>query len=237
MNEQYRFRLDSRWPDCPLYHRGTDIPDIAECARLARDKNSHRGVGLRSALRVLEAHSVNQAFLEEIGCLGQLTYLALEYPVTAVDLAPLAALSELSVLKIDSPRNITDFTPLLALPKLETLFIENARHMADIEWLRPLAPQLKVLGIEGSLYTAQSIPSLAPLAAFDLDALFLTGTRLGDQSLAPLQAMQGLKFLGTALNAPRAEFDALHAALPHLLCDWFRPEMWTNFKDPRPAKT
>ena len=236
LNEHYRSWLHIRRPDCGSYSRGEDVPLDADCARLSRDKDSHRGISQRTRLRELEAGAVNQDFLEEVGPLTSLEYLALEWPVTAIDLSPLNGLVELRSLSINSPRNISDFTPLLALPKLERLFIENAKHMADLEWLRPLSGRLRVLGIEGSLYTAQRIPSLGPLEGFALEALFLTNTKLGDQSLAPLRTMGSLKFLGTALNAPRVEFEALRNAEPQLQCEWFRPEIWTNFKDPRPPK-
>jgi hypothetical protein len=236
LNEHYRSWLHIRRPECGVYTRGEDVPLNADCARLSRDKDSHRGISRCTGLRELEAGAVNQDFLEDVGCLTGLEYLALEWPVTATDLSPLNGLAELRTLAINSPRNITDFTPLLALPKLERLFIENAKHMADLEWLHPLSGRLRVLGIEGSLYTAQRITSLIPLEGFALEALFLTNTKLGDQSLAPLRTMDSLRFLGTALNAPRAEFEALRAAQPQLQCDWFRPEMWANFKDPRPPK-
>ena len=236
LNAHYRFWLQNRRPDCGSYECGEDIPLDASCARLFRKKTSHRGIERRTELRELEAEAVNQDFLEHLASLHRLEYLALEYPVTATDLSPLAKLTELRTLKINSPRNIADFTPLLALPKLERLFIENAKHLTKLDWLRPLANRLKVLGIEGSMWDAQKIPTLAPLDGFALEALFLTNTKLEDQSFAPLRSMTSLKFLGTALNAPRAEFEALQAALPELHCDWFAPEMWANFKDPRPPK-
>lgn len=206
------------------------------CARLSCRRDSHRGLNLRTELRELEANGVNQGVLEEIGSLTHLNYLALEYPVTATVLSPLAALTDLRILKINSPRHISDFTPLLALPKLERLFITNAKHLTDLEWLRPLAGQLRVLGIEGGMYTAQRIPTLAPLNDFALDALFLTNTKLGDQSLAPLRTMDSLKFLGSARIASRNEFELLHAAQPQLDCDWFRPAMWSNVRGTQAPK-
>jgi hypothetical protein len=121
------------------------------------------------------------------------------------------------------------------LPKLERLFIENAKQISDLDWLQPLKRCLKVLGIEGGMYTPQHIDTLAPLEGFALEALFLTNTRIADQSLAPLRTMDSLKYLGTARNVPRAEFEALHAAQPQLECDWFHPEMWTLAAD-RPPK-
>jgi hypothetical protein len=235
LNEHYRVFLHRR-ADCGRYHCGEDIPLDAACAQLWRKKASHRGIGMRMRLRDLAAHGANQEFLEEIASLTRLEYLELEWPVTATDLTPLTTLNELRILKINSPRNITDFSPLLELPKLERLFIENAKHMNNLDWLRPLERRLKVFGIEGSMYTAQRIDSLAPLEGFALEALFLTNTSIGDRSLAPLRTMDSLRYLSTARNAPRAEFEALHTAQPQLECDWFEPEMWALVADRRPPK-
>ncbi|WP_226632751.1 hypothetical protein [Novosphingobium profundi] len=235
-DDYYRVWLHTLRPDCIFYDTGEDIPYGVDCARLRRQKNSHRGIGHRTGLSVLEAQNVNQEFLEEISALGNLNYLELGYAVTAFDLTPLTTLSELRILKINSPRNIVDFTPLLALPKLERLFIENAKHMTDLEWLGPLASQLTVLGIEGSMDTSKLIPSLTPLSGFSLEALFLTSTKLGDQNLLTLQSIRNLKILSTALNAPRKEFEALHRARPDLICSWFDPESWENRRGPRPIR-
>jgi hypothetical protein len=236
LNEHYRAWLHLRRPNLPHYTNGEDVPMEARYASLGRDKASHRGIGERKALTELAAAAVNQDFLEEIARLAGLEYLHLGWPVTAADLAPLRALTNLRHLVIDSPRFIADFTPILDLPRLERLFIENAKHLASLDWLRPLKDRLIALGIEGSLYTAQAIPTIAPLEGFALEALFLTNTRIGDQDLSPIATMPNLRFLGTALNAPKAQFMALRAAKPELQCQWFDEAIWTGFKDPKPPK-
>lgn len=225
-NGYFRSGMGRRHSDCPWYARAGDVPLDAECARLQRTRNSHRGIGERSRLREIEAHAVNQDYLDELASLAGLECLALEYPVTAADLEPIKALRELRMLTIHSPRNVRDFTAIAALPRLEVLFIENARQMIDLSWLRPLHDRLKVLGIEGGMYSVQRIPTLAPLEGFALHALFLTSTSLADQSLAALHNMETLRYLGTARNAPFDEFAALRAARPQLQCDWFDPAMW-----------
>jgi hypothetical protein len=230
-DEYFRFWLHSHRPDCNTYVNGDDMPLDVICARLRREGASQSGIAKRIHLRLLEAQAVNQGFLEELTKLPALEYLALEHPVTANDLAPLSALGELRILKINSPKNIVDFKPILALPKLERLFIQNAKNMADIEWIRPMRDRLRVLGIEGSMYTAQRIPTLSPLEHFDLEAIFMTNTKLIDKSFASLRAMTSLKYFSTARNVPRAEFEALHAALPNLHCDWFQSVMWTNMTE------
>lgn len=233
---RYRTLFQDNWPATGNSEKTEDVGPFEECVILNRTGNSHRGIAQYRQVRALLAGSANQDFLEEIGHLGSLEYLELAWPTTAKDLSPLRNLKELRVLKIDSPRNIVDFSIIAQLPKLERLFIENAKHMSGLDWIEPLRDRLTVLGIEGSMYTKQKIPSLAPLQGFALQALFLTSTRMGDQSFVPLHDMQTLRYLGTALNAPRDEFEALHTALPDLQCDWFNPEAWEPFRNPRPAK-
>jgi hypothetical protein len=234
LNEQYRAWLHMRRPDVMQYASGEDVPMDADAARVRRDKASHRGIGRRTALRELAVSAVNQDFLDEIGELIGLEYLELGYPVTATDLRPLTALRSLRHMTMDSPRAITDFTRILELPALERLFIENAKHLTSLDWLRPLKGRLRVLGIEGSLWTKQRIPTLKPLEDFALEGLFLTGTILDDQDLSPIATMPNIKFLGTAINAPRSQFEALRRARPELECDWFDPQAWVGMNDPKP---
>ena len=236
LNEHHRAWLHIRRPDLAHFGQGEDVPMDAAYVSLARDKSSHRGIGKRTALRELAAKGVNQDFLEEIAELEGLEYLDLGWPVTATDLAPLRRLRNLRHLVINSPRAVTDFTPVLGLPRLERLFIENAKHMHALDWLRPMKDRLVALGIEGSMYTPQALGSLSPLEGFALEALFLTNTRLGDQDLSPIATMPNIRFLGSALNAPRAEFFALRDAKPGLECSWFEDKIWTNFKDPKPPR-
>lgn len=236
LNEHHRAWLHIRRPDLPHFMRGEDVPMGATYVSLGREKASHRGIGKRTALRELAAKGVNQDFLEEIAELEGLEYLDLGWPVTATDLAPLRRLTNLRHLAINSPRNISDFTPVLDLPLLERLFIENAKHMHALDWMRPMKDRLVALGIEGSMYTPQPIDSLIPLAGFALEALFLTNTRLDDQDLTPIATMPNIRVLGSALNAPRAQFFALRDAKPGLECSWFDERIWTSFKDPKPPK-
>ncbi|QKG70070.1 leucine-rich repeat domain-containing protein [Erythrobacter mangrovi] len=225
-DEFYRIWFHTRRPDCKLYLRGSEVPKSVSYAYVGRERSSHRGIKNQTQLRELSALSVSQDFLDEIGHLRELEYLEIPKFFTAKDLGPLLNLQKLRILKISSPHRITDLTPILELRSLERLFIENASKMTDLEWLRPLKTQLKVLGVEGSMWTRQEIPSLSPLDGFGLEALFLTSTRLGDKSLAPLRSMHSLRYLGTALNAPRSEFRALQKALPDLECNAFHDSAW-----------
>jgi hypothetical protein len=218
---RYRVTLDHDWLRRHFTGRAEDIPLDAEFAVLGREKNSHRGIGKRKALRTLVAGAVNQEFLDEICELGDLQHLELGWPVTATELGGLRRLANLHVLKIDSPRNVTDFTPILDLPALRSLFIENAKHLKSLDWLAPLKDRLRSLGIEGSIWTMQPIPSLKPLAGFGFEALFLTSVRLKDKDLTPLAACPNLKLLSCARFAPKANFEALEALRPDIQCTWF----------------
>jgi len=228
LNAKFR-GLDARdwneWSALATQQAG-DVPLDAARACVTRIKSSHRGIGERKALRHLIAGAVDQAYLDEICTIRGLERLELAYPVTANRLDGLRALERLRHLRIDSPRNVTDFTPLLDLPSLRTLLIENAKHMGDIAWLAD-AHHLEVIGIEGSMWTKQKIPTLAPLTGLKgLRAFFATSTRLGDKDLSPLATCPRLELLGCAQFVPRAEFERLHRMKPDLVCSWFSPKLW-----------
>ena len=220
-NARYRGLID--WKvvrDC-WAQRAADIPQDATMAGLGREKTSYRGISGRRGLTTLLTAAVNQDFLDEICALDALEYLWLGWPVTAHDLAGLSRLKRLRLLKIDSPRNVTDFGPVAALPALTHLFIENAKHMQGLDWLAPLGPRLSVLGIEGSMWTMQKLPSLAPLAGFGMEALFLTSVQLKDKDLTPLARCPNLEYLSCARFAPKRSFEALKALRPDIECIWF----------------
>ncbi len=221
LNAYYRALPDWDEVNAHWTQHAAEIPEGATIANLSRDKTSHRGIGKHKSLTTLFASAVDQAYLDEICELEALEYLWLGWPVTAKDLSGLARLERLRMLKLDSPRNVTDFAPLAALPAIERLFVENAKHMASLDWLAPLENRLVALGIEGSMWTMQKIPSLAPLAGFGFEALFLTSVRLEDKDLTPLARCPNLSFLSCARFAPKTSFDALKALRPDIRCNWF----------------
>ena len=220
-NAHYRGLIDWKIIRDSWAPRASDIPLDAVMAGLGRDKSSYRGIAERRGLKTLLTAAVNQDFLDEICELEALEYLWLGWPVTAHDLAGLARLKRLRLLKIDSPRNVTDFGPVAALPALERLFIENAKHMQGLDWLAPLGPRLRTLGIEGSMWTMQKLPGLAPLAGFAMEALFLTSVQLKDKDLTPLARCPNLEYLSCARFAPKQRFEALKALRPDIECTWF----------------
>ena len=220
-NAHYRMLPDWEKVRSHWAGRAVEIPPDATFAGLRREKASHRGIGARKSLTTLFPSAVDQDYLDEIGELEALEYLWLGWPVTAKDLTPLTRLKRLRFLKLDSPRAVTDFAPLTALPALTHLFVENAKHMSGLEWLAPLGSQLTSLGVEGSTWTMQKVPSLAPLAGFGFEALFMTSVRLADEDLTPLAGCPNLRHLGCARFAPKPRFEQLKALRPDIRCNWF----------------
>ncbi len=187
---------------------------------LGRTKASHKGVSALKNLRELMAFDVNQDFFDEICELDNLEYLHLNYPVTAVDISGIKRLSKLKTLKMDSVRKVSDFTPVLSLPHLHTLIIANAKNLTDIEFLES-AHHLKVIGVEGSMWTKQKIQSLRPLSGLQqLEALFMTTVVLEDQDLIYLASCPKLRILDCARFAPKSEFERLRRLMPDIECRW-----------------
>lgn len=221
----YAARDRSEWNALAAEDAGK-VPLHAARAWLTRVRSSHRGIGARKALKHLVAVGANQDYLDEICSIERLEQLELEYPVTATSLDGLRALTRLRYLRIDSPRNITDFTPLLDLASLRTLLIANARHMTDIGWLAG-AHHLEVIGIEGSMWADQKIPTLAPIGGLrGLRAFFATSARLGDKDLSPLAECPRLEYLHCTRLVRQEEFERLHRLKPDLVCYWFQPAVW-----------
>ncbi len=205
------------WPE--FVTSFNEVPEGAQVATLYREKNSHRGIGSRTEIVKLCAKQVNQVFLDEIGQLTRLEYLDIE-TITAEDLSPIASLENLKTLKLDSVRKASDFSPLLQLSNLDRLFIQHAKHLNSAE-LFSEANHLISLGLEGSMWTAQVIDSLAPLKGLKkLEALFFTNVRLKDKSLSYLAGIPNLKVLECARFAPKIEFVKLRKLMPELECHW-----------------
>ena len=210
----------------PPRKSAAEIPPGADDALLEVKKSSHEGLAAHAQLKGLGVTGCTQNCLEEIGQLAALESLDLRFPTRITDLAPLAGLPRLRVLRIESAGQISDFTPLLDLPALEVLQFEQCKQLFDLSWITPLKDRLKVLGLEGSISTDQKIASFEPLTGFALEALFTLSCTLKDKSLAPLATCPDLYVFDTARLAPKKEFQALEAAKPDLVCNWFDWAIW-----------
>lgn len=229
LSARFRGHHDREWQEWKERHHygaAAEIPDDAERAWVARQKQSCRGIAERKALKHLIAANVDQSLLEEIGKLSELRRLELEWPFLGTELTPLLSMKRLEHLSIDSPRNLADFSTLLELPSLRTLLITNAKRMPNLEWLSG-AHHLEVIGIEGAIDSPYKIESLAPLAGLrSLRAFLGVSTRLADKRLMALAECSKLEFLSIGQSAPHSEFELLRQARPDLVCRWFNPDAW-----------
>ncbi len=222
MTVHYQERDIPDWPEWTDAGAATSLDAVPEgCTRAVfyREKSSHKGISSRRGLRKLIATKVNQDLFDEICELKALDYLELN-DLTIEDLAPISVLQNLRTLKLSGVRKVSRFDEVLKLPKLERLFIENAKHLSGLEFLAQ-AHHLRSIGIEGSMWTAQKVDSLAPLAGLaQLEALFMVSVRLRDKVLSHLAACPNLKILQCARFAPKVRFEELRALMPDLECTW-----------------
>lgn len=192
-------------------------PEAADVV-FRREGASHAGLHRRTAIRRLWASQVDAAFLDEIAAMPALEMLSLQR-VTATDLQPLARLRQLRRLVVRDATRVLDLEWTRALA-LESLGLENLRSVDSLE---PLADQrgLRGLGVEGAMWTAMRVRSLAPLRELErLEYLFLTNLRVHDGSLRPLHGLARLRFLQCARYYAGGEFAALAAARPELQGNW-----------------
>lgn len=194
-------------------------PDAAD-VRFRRERRSHAGLHRFTAIRRLWADAVDASFLEEIAAMQGLELLGISR-ATASDLRPLAALPRLRRLIVRNATRVADLDWVRGLPALEVLGLENLPRVSSLAPLSALTG-LRSLGVEGSMWTAMRVESLAPLRPLqELEYLFLTNLRVQDRSLQPLHGLTSLQVLQCARYFDEAEFAALQAARPDLSCSWF----------------
>jgi hypothetical protein len=98
---------------------------------------------------------------------------------------------------------------------LITLELQQLNKISNFSVLSKLT-NLEGLGIDGSMWTAQKIDSLKPLANLrNLKYLSLINTRTKDKSFDPLLNLTKLVFFQSSWNYPESEFEKLKS-LPNL---------------------
>lgn len=217
MDLDKKYREWRSWPECKTSL--PTIPSDPERLHFYREKDSHRGIRDFKSVKELLAKQVDQDFLNEISELQSLDYLEMEI-VTALDLSPLLNLPRLRYLKIYGLRNAKDLSPITKISNLRKLFIENTKHLTDLSFLDINQP-LEAIGVEGSMYTKQKLPTLKPLSSLkSLQAIFLSSVQLTDKNLDYLAALPNLAYLSCARFAPKSSFDSLRYLMPDLICTW-----------------
>lgn len=97
------------------------------------------------------------------------------------------------------------------LDSLVTLDLEQLNRISDFRFLSKLT-SLEGLGIDGSIWTAQKIDTIKPLANLhNLKYLTLTNTRIQDKSFDPILGLTELVRFNSSWNYPEAEFEKLKA--------------------------
>lgn len=205
------------------------LPDVAladpaaTALRLRRIGKYRPGLSHCAQVTQLWAYGVDAPFLEDIVRLPALRVLHLD-DVSASDLSPLAALAGLERLTIVGATRVPDLAWTAGLGSLRVLGLENFKRVGDLSPLAELTA-LTALAVEGSVWTAMRVATLAPLASLQgLESLFLTNLRVADASLRALCGLAHLRVLQCVRFFPPAEFASLAAARPGLACRWFAPQ-------------
>jgi hypothetical protein len=208
------------WKALPKYVTTLEgVPHDAEQLNFMREGKSQRGFARLQSLKRAWLHGVSPEFLDEIARVESLEVLQLAR-VTATDLTPLARLRNLKRLIVHDATKVESLRWVEGLPPLDALALENFKRVRDLE---PLQARLELitLGVEGSMWTAMRVASLAPLSRLTkLRSLFTTNLRVADRSLQPLHSLAHLGLLRCAAFYPDEEFRSLRRALPHLRCEW-----------------
>lgn len=118
-------------------------------------------------------------------------------------------------LHLGSSSQVESIAVLGELGSLVTLDLEQLNRISDFNILSKLTA-LEGLGIDGSIWTAQKIDTLKPLAKLrNLKYLTLSNTKIKDKSFDPLLGLSELVRFNSSWNYPEAEFEKLKV-LPKL---------------------
>jgi len=118
-------------------------------------------------------------------------------------------------LHLGSSSQVESIEVLGELESLLTLDLQQLNKISDFSIISKLA-SLEGLGIDGSIWTAQKIDTLKPLAKLrNLKYLTLINTRLKDKSFDPLLNLTELVRFESSWNYPESEFEKLKS-LPKL---------------------
>jgi len=122
---------------------------------------------------------------------------------------------DLRHLHLGSSSQVESIQVLGELDSLVTLDLQQLNKISDFGIVSKLT-SLEGLGIDGSMWTAQKIETLKPLAKLrNLKYLTLINTRLKDKSFDPILNLTELVRFESSWNYPEAEFEKLKA-LPKL---------------------
>lgn len=181
-------RLVGRW--CALLPTLKDVKHLEFCSR------------------------VTQEMFDAACSMPNLEYLALKWSaITHIHKLPAAR--KLRHLRIGASPKLEEIEELAEMRNLVGLHLQQFNKIDDFTPISGLT-QLEGLGIDGSMWTAQRLRSLKPLAGLtELTHLSLTKTEAMDKSFDPLLGLHKLERFYCSWNYPEAEFAKLKQ-LPNL---------------------
>jgi len=131
------------------------------------------------------------------------------------DITNLSQMKNLKHLHLGSSAQVESIDVLSGLGNLLTLNLEQLNKINDFSPVSSLV-NLKGLGIDGGMWTAQKIASLKPIGSLTkLKYLTLINTRAQDKSFEPILHLKELIRFNSSWNYPEAEFKKLKS-LPNL---------------------
>ena len=127
----------------------------------------------------------------------------------------LAKLKNLRHLHIGSSAQVESIQVFNDINWLTTLNLEQLNKVTDFNDISGMT-NLKGLGVDGSIWTAQKIDTLRPIGHLrQLKYLTLTNTRTKDKSSDPILNLKELIRFNSSWNYPKTEFEKLKS-LPNL---------------------
>jgi len=127
----------------------------------------------------------------------------------------LTQLKNLKHFKLGSSSQLDSIEVLESMVNLETLELEQLNKISDFNVVRNLK-QLKGLGLDGGMWTAQKIDSLEPVGHLKyLKYLTTTNSQIKDKSFDALLNLNELVRFNCSWNYPESEFEKLKS-LPNL---------------------
>ena len=180
-------------------------------------------------LKSLWCFNINARALEHICDCTSLENLFIE-GLKSESISSLRKLNNMKVLSIETCMTIDSLIEFSSLQSLEGLAII---HFRNVEVLDPLAQLtgLEQLAVAGSMWTRMKIESLGPLAALrGLKYLDLTNLKAVEESLRPIGEMTELELLEIANFYPMEEFAWLAGRLKGTECTWFKPYIQLPFE-------
>ena len=160
-------------------------------------------------------HKLNQTSFESICRMKNLKGISIKWS-SIKDLECLKAQSDLKHLNIGLSTSIERIQPITCLKSLLTFDSENLKKVVDWDIISSLT-QLEGLGVNGAMNERLKIKSLDIFEDLkNLSYLFLTSTKVLDNSLEPIKELKNLQNLRLTNEWSQEQLSELKKSLPNL---------------------